>query len=531
MKRVLFAVMCLSMMVSAGVTPDGVFQIYKADYAPTIDGEMDPIWWTASHERLGHMNADDAAPPDGYLDCYATARVMWDEENLYIFAKIVDDEISSTSANSWENDSFEVFWDGDNSKAEAFDGVDDLQGRIEYQDGADATLYDTCPAGTVGAVADWENPAGDAFGWAVEAAFPLAALSIDPSAGTVFGFELQLNERDNETRENMYRWWGLNNDTWNSPDLWGEAELVDYPASDVLAIPYTAAAPTIDGAIEDAWTDNSYAIESGTYVFSTADVVGTEYIEITEWEDSQMNFRTMWDAANLYVWVEVIDDEVSISSANAWENDSIELYFDGDDSKAEAFDGVDDNQYRWVWSSATPGIAADVVAWGELADYEGYTMELAIPAADLKFPLEGDQQIGFEVQINDRDNEVREVMNRWWAGDNMAWQNPNRWGTAVLMPGNDVAREIAPNSFGLNQNFPNPFNPTTNISFNLDKRSAVKLTVFDVLGNEVAELVNDVRQAGPQTVQFDGSNLSSGVYFYKLETASSVITKKMMLMK
>jgi hypothetical protein len=533
MKRVLFAVICLSMMLSAGTNSANQFQIYKAAFAPTIDGEMDDIWKTASYERLGHMNADDAAPPDNYLDCFVEARCMWDDDNFYVFAKIVDEEISSTSANSWENDSFEYFFDGDNSKSEAVDGVDDIQIRIEYQDGSDITKYDAShgpalPPGTVGAVADWENPSGDAMGWAVEALFPLAELNIE--ASTVIGFELQLNERDADTRQNMYRWWGLNNDSWNSPDLWGEAELVDYQANDVLNVPSTATAPTIDGVLDDPWAESSYAIEAGTYVFTNADIVGTDYAEIEEWEDLQMNFRTMWDASNLYVWIEVIDDEVSISSANSWENDSIEICVDGDNSKGDAWD-TNDSQTRWVWSAAAGSLTGDVVAWGELAELEGYAMELKIPAADLKFPLENEQEIGLEIQVNDRDAEVRQNMIRWWLGDNMSWQQPVRWGTAVLTGGSAVAREIGPNAFGLNQNFPNPFNPTTNISFTLDKRSAVKLTVFDVLGNEVAQLVNDVRQAGPQIVSFDGSKLSSGVYFYKLETASNVITKKMMLMK
>jgi len=533
MKRVLFAVIILS-MVCFGATKDGVLQIYKADYPPTIDGEMDMIWYTASYERIGIMDADDVAPPDGYLDLFCSARLMWDDDYLYTFVKVVDDEVSSTSANSWENDSFEIFFDADNSKGEAMDGVDDDQLRIEYQDGSDNTLYDSVlgsgtAAGTEGATADWENPAGDAYGYIVEAAWPIDIIGLAP--GEVFGFEMQINERDAEARVNMFRWYGLNNDTWNSPDLWGEAELVDYPAGDALSIPATDAAPVIDGVLDDPWVDNAYPVEAGTYVFSTNDVVGTEYTEIEDWEDLQMNFSTLWDATSLYVFVEVIDDEVSVSSPNSWENDSIELCIDGDNSKGDAWDGVDDSQTRWVWGTTTPSLTADVPAWGELDDYEGYTLELQIPAVDLQFPLETGQEIGLEVQINDRDNEVRENILRWWGGDDISWLEPKRWGTAVLTGEPNAVAVRNPNAFGLAQNFPNPFNPTTSINFTLDKRSAVKLTVYDVLGNEVAQLVNDVRQAGPQTVQFDGSALSSGVYFYKLETASNVITKKMMLMK
>jgi hypothetical protein len=271
---------------------DGVWQVYQAAYPPTIDGAMDPIWFNASYEVLGNQSAEDTAPPDGYLDLFCSARVMWDADNMYVFVKVVDDEISSSSANSWENDSFEIFFDGDNSKADAMDGVDDIQLRIEYQDGDDASAYDSVPDGTEGAVGDWEDPAGTAFGYYIEAAFPLEPLGVDASEGTIIGFEMQINERDNEVRENMFRWVGLDNNTWNTPSLWGEAELIAYTADEVLAIPMAGAAPTIDGASDDAW-DAGYAIEAGTYVFTTNDVVGADYTEIEEWEDLQMNFKSM----------------------------------------------------------------------------------------------------------------------------------------------------------------------------------------------------------------------------------------------
>jgi hypothetical protein len=88
-----------------------------------------------------------------------------------------------------------------------------------------------------------------------------------------------------------------------------------------------------------------------------------------------------------------------------------------------------------------------------------------------------------------------------------------------------------PNVYNLEQNYPNPFNPTTMISFDIPKADNVKLVVYDVLGREVALLVNQFRQAGTYDVQFDGSTLSSGVYFYRLETGSFTQTKKMLLVK
>ncbi len=88
-----------------------------------------------------------------------------------------------------------------------------------------------------------------------------------------------------------------------------------------------------------------------------------------------------------------------------------------------------------------------------------------------------------------------------------------------------------PTTFSLLQNYPNPFNPTTAISYQLSVASSVTLNVFDVLGKEVALLVNEKKEAGEHTVQFNASTLSSGMYFYTLRAGNAVETKKMILMK
>jgi len=88
-----------------------------------------------------------------------------------------------------------------------------------------------------------------------------------------------------------------------------------------------------------------------------------------------------------------------------------------------------------------------------------------------------------------------------------------------------------PTAFVLNQNYPNPFNPKTNIEFSIPKNGNVTLKVFNILGQEVATLVNKEMAAGSYKVDFNASNLSSGVYIYRLEAGSNSISKKMILMK
>ncbi len=97
----------------------------------------------------------------------------------------------------------------------------------------------------------------------------------------------------------------------------------------------------------------------------------------------------------------------------------------------------------------------------------------------------------------------------------------------------DVRDESAaiPTKYALNQNYPNPFNPSTVINYQLPEAGQVTLKVYDVLGNELSTLVNEFKQAGVYNAKFSNSQLSSGIYFYKLQVGNFVSVKKMMLTK
>jgi hypothetical protein len=88
-----------------------------------------------------------------------------------------------------------------------------------------------------------------------------------------------------------------------------------------------------------------------------------------------------------------------------------------------------------------------------------------------------------------------------------------------------------PNNYELEQNYPNPFNPATKIQYNISKSSHVTLKVYDVLGRLVQTLVNEQQFAGQYVATFNAQNLSSGIYFYRLEADGFVSTKKLILMK
>jgi len=88
-----------------------------------------------------------------------------------------------------------------------------------------------------------------------------------------------------------------------------------------------------------------------------------------------------------------------------------------------------------------------------------------------------------------------------------------------------------PIEFELSQNYPNPFNPTTTIKFSIPEKGNVKLMVYNILGEEIATLLNEVKEAGVHTINFDAAELKSGIYFYKLEFGNFFKVKKMSLIR
>ncbi|MFZ2323039.1 MAG: T9SS type A sorting domain-containing protein [Ignavibacteriaceae bacterium] len=114
-----------------------------------------------------------------------------------------------------------------------------------------------------------------------------------------------------------------------------------------------------------------------------------------------------------------------------------------------------------------------------------------------------------------------------WSNDIYLWVIENQNTVDV----NEEVSNILPEKFSLGQNYPNPFNPSTKINFSVPEKSNVIINVYNALGEEVKELVNKEFEAGVHNLEFNASDLTSGVYFYKLQAGSFVQTKKMILLK
>jgi hypothetical protein len=125
--------------------------------------------------------------------------------------------------------------------------------------------------------------------------------------------------------------------------------------------------------------------------------------------------------------------------------------------------------------------------------------------------------------------------NYWWrvrALNSAGWGDYSEvrtFSTLIVGVGDDESQ--VPKEFSLEQNYPNPFNPSTKIAYSIVKESDVSLKIYDVMGREVAELVNGRQVSGAYSVEFDASSLASGTYFYKLTAGEFTSVKKMVLLK
>jgi len=195
--------------------------------------------------------------------------------------------------------------------------------------------------------------------------------------------------------------------------------------------------------------------------------------------------------------------------------------------------------------------------WGEKFT-GGYTVEARIPWTVLETKrnnlttanrdtiyVHPGWKIPFEITLNDNDGRIspdyvggdnRVGMLHWSPYDRGAgWNNPSLWMYTWIGDTDEVNTDVEdnqlPETYSLAQNFPNPFNPTTQIKYNLAKAGMVSLKIFDVLGREVSQLVSQYQEKGSYTINFNASQLATGMYIYKLESGSFTSIKKMMLVK
>ncbi|MBN1782385.1 T9SS type A sorting domain-containing protein [bacterium] len=545
-----------------------------------VDGEKDPFYYTLNGPEEGYLQLksyafNDNGIPESDADLSVKVWTAWDETNLYIYEEVLDDTISSSSANSWNNDGLELKFDpqATDSVANSVFGL-----AMTAQGEADGVTGFADITNGVRKITD--------NGYVIEAAVPWAevlsgAETVDVAVDSVFGLVIQNHDNDNATgaRDASVQWAAVLKDAaWNQPKYLATAKFKEgnklelMPSNNMTGVTNPVPYDGTDFYIRiDAKKDPFYCGLTGP---------DDGYLQIRSYafnnngapdDDADLSAKTWaaWDENRFYFYEEVKDDIILATNASSYNNDGLEIKIDPQPTKAanSVFsveltalyeeDNAGTNNINTVTAAAKKEFAR-----AETAD--GYVLELAIDWSALTqsgetISVAVDSVFGAAVMNHDNDATTREASVIWAAvmNDNV-WNTPASHATVKFLPDhklqfipvnningteNDIPYDGSeyvgveeessnlPDEFALKQNYPNPFNPSTTISYTIPNTANVRLVIYDILGREVTTLVNEKQDAGRYQVRFNVDQHSSGVYLCKLVMDDKVQTLKMMMLK
>jgi len=526
------------------VPPPPIPPVLNTTTVPAIDGRLDSAWVNVQPVPLGHVVEGTSA---NWWDSWAGYRMTWDETNVYLFITVHDDSVVTTHVDPAQNDGIVITMDGDNAKSAAYDGRDDDAIQFVFnQAPVNLTTYAKNANVDIWSYAWLRTSAG----YNLEAAMPVkSGLKFVPAGSKPVGFDIQVNDNDTGSRDAMIKWGSNTATSPTPPSEMGTVQCAAKEVSSVLDIPFARTPILIDGEMDPGWDDALTVVTNYTLPQAASDQHG-----LRTPDDGQVVWKTMWNMDYLFFHFHIIDDTLMKSSkANAagWESDVLEIWLDGDNSKKTAYDGINDNGFSFAFNPDTASGMSGAGHWnnGKIPAFDmtrirqfskivdgGLILELALPIDPLGIEPGDGSSIGIEVDYNDNDGgTTRNTKIKTYSGVDDSWTDPSVMGTAVLT-GSGVqsgagAAAGAPHAFGLSQNYPNPFNPFTKIDYSVPAPGPVKLAVYNILGREVAVLINEAKPAGTHTVNFDASRLTSGIYICRIETAGKVQSKKLTLLK
>lgn len=228
------------------LTPDavGAAPVQAADRTTTVeyvstpivvDGIPEPAWNAADPLPVDRLIGGDAVGPS---DLSAVFKIMYTDTTLYVFVDVHDESLIADSGNTWwQDDSVEIYFDGNNSRGTSYDGVDDRHFIVRYNESAfgDGLTTAALPTGSVVRTRETSE------GYMVEMAFPLRGLGIRPSAGAVFGLDVQVNDDDNGGLRGRNYAWNMRQDVgYLRTNVFGVATLGER----VVAAPTLTPTPT-----------------------------------------------------------------------------------------------------------------------------------------------------------------------------------------------------------------------------------------------------------------------------------------------
>jgi len=553
---------------------------------PTIipnDGKRDPFYDLLSGPEEGFLQLksytyNDNGVPESDADLSAKVWTAWDDSVFYIYEEVKDDTISMSGDATWKNDCIELKFDPkinttNNTVVGLQMNAKDTTGGVVSADFPGMCYREIVTGGYVlEAAIPWSSTK-----WTSASDSELVSVAVD----SIFGLVIQNHDNDNPNgnRDGSVQWAAVMKDAaWNKPEYLATAKFLAGGKLQLTAVnnivPATNTIP-YDGTPFYIRVDG---VKDPFFYSLTKPTDGYLQLKAYAWNDNgkpdddadlSAKIWTAWDDECYYVYEEVKDDTISMSGAFTWNNDGMELKFDPvpDDSTQTSVVGL-----QMTAKDTTGGaVAADFPGTVFRKTVTGgYVLQAAIPWSSI---VNGDESVdvgvgnvfGAALQNHDNDNPngVRDGSVQWAAFlTDKVWNNAKYLGTVTFLSGNKL-KYVAKNNmtgktdhnvpydgdpdyvrpsglnetkpiaykFSLKQNYPNPFNPMTTIAYSIEKATDVRLTVYDVLGREVATLVNEAKKPGMYQVHFDASRFASGIYLYRIQAGSFVKTHKMMLLK
>ena len=295
---------------------------------------------------------------------------------------------------------------------------------------------------------------------------------------------------------------------------------------------------------------------SGIMPFVINPSTGGVWASVDDEADLSATVYLAIDDDYIYFAADVIDDDYHFGEGNWYDQDALQFFFGLYDSRGPKHNsikrGEEPDYILYATENTLQMDNPGGVSIGN-SDEEHYHFEMFDPdyvvegrisldtlaeiSGDPRFhPLNG-MKIPIDIYFHDNDNGT-------WEGNvgystlatDQQWNNPQEWsftwiGDQSTVLGNDNEAPIAPEVFALYPNYPNPFNPVTNIRFSLPENQKVSLGIYSVTGRLVETLVNEDRVAGFHTIQWNAGRHASGVYFYRLDAGVNSKTQKMILLK
>jgi endo-1,4-beta-xylanase len=366
--------------------------------APTINAQWEDVWLNANEFAVDMQ----IQGPDN--NATAVARTLWNNDYLFVWMQIFDDVLDDSSGDAWYHDSIEIYFGEFNARAGAYT-ADDRQYRINFNNlQTGAAEYERFYSAT--AITD--------DGWILEARIPFRAL--DPSAGHVVGFDLQINDVDaNATNRRIVMKNDPSGSSWNNTSQWGELQLVVGDRRERAM--FTPVAPEITGALDDTWANAPEFVLDLPVVGNALDVTA--------------NARVMWNANYLFVFMEIFDEYVTIDHNDPWMQDSIEVYVN--EHNALYFNRpAHTPQFRVGAQNLQTGDAEHerFISFTRETD-TGWVIEAQVPL----FLIEATagHVLGFELQINNLNEDGSRTITKFNDSSDNSWQNASGWGELVLV--------------------------------------------------------------------------------------------------